>query len=194
MRITSSGVIYCFQFFIFFNVLVEGLVLLTLAATIAKFFAYNCLGERSTVLRNKCFEGTAECLTVFNELTDLGRASREQTETQAASKRQRFASRFSGVADKMLRQQGGTSGARAAPRPRSLTMRSMRSAIESMRSDTESMRSGTTVVATFAAVAAAAEAAAAEPAAEPAAVAATSVSASALSAASVRVRVAVLCE
>ena len=194
MRITSSGVIYCFQFFIFFNVLVEGLVLLTLAATIAKFFAYNCLGERSTVLRNKCFEGTAECLTTFNELCDLGRASREQTETQAASKRQRFASRFSGVADKMLRQQGGTSGARAAPQLRSLTMRSMRSAIESMRSDTESMRSGTTVVATFAAVAAAAEAAAAEPAAEPAAVAATSVSASALSAASVRVRVAVLCE
>ena len=176
MRITSSGVIYCFQFFIFFNVLVEGLVLLTLAATIAKFFAYNCLGERSTVLRNKCFEGTAECLTTFNELCDLGRASREQTETQAASKRQRFASRFSGVADKMLRQQGGTSGARAAPRLRkSLTMRSMRSAIESMRSDTESMRSDTTVVATFAAVAAAAEAAAAEPAAEPAAVAATSV-------------------
>ena len=192
MRITSSGVIYCFQFFIFFNVLVEGLVLLTLAATIAKFFAYNCLGERSTVLRNTCFEGTAECLTAFNELSDLGRASREQTETQAASKRQRFAS---GVADKMLRQQGGTSGARAAPRLRSLTLRSMRSDIESMRSDT-------TVVATFASVAAAAEAAAAEPAAEPATepaaepatVAATSVSASALAAASVRVRVAVLCE
>jgi len=54
VNFAQSGEIYSFNFFYLINVIVEGLVLLGFAATVADNFAFYCLGGgQSTILRNK---------------------------------------------------------------------------------------------------------------------------------------------
>ena len=57
---TSYGLIVMFDFFFLLSVVLSGLVLLKFANTAANFYAFNCLGAESVVLRNKRIELTSK--------------------------------------------------------------------------------------------------------------------------------------